>query len=195
MPTKRLFLDTETTSTDQKRAGVYQISGVIEYDKIYEEFNFLCNIFDNDLVEDSAFKVNEMSIEKIMKFPDPVSVFQQFIGLLSKHVDRYDKNDKFTAIGYFSEFDAQILRNWFNKNNDSYFGSWFWHPWIDVAQMAAYVYQEDRDIFPNFRLRTIAYAMSLINDKEEKNLHNALIDAKITRQMYWELDKILKEKE
>ena len=90
-------------------------------------------------------------------------------------------------IGYFSEFDAQILRNWFKKNRDDFFGSYFWHPWIDVAQLAAYVYQEDRDIFPNFRLGTIAYAMALVNDKEDKILHNALIDAKITRQMYWEL--------
>ena len=183
MITKRIFIDTETTSEDQKRAGVFQIAGIIEYEKICEQFDFHCNIFDGDLVEDSAFKTNEMSIEKIMKFPDPVSVFQQFIGLLSKHVDRYNKNDKFTAIGYFSEFDAQILRNWFKKNRDDFFGSYFWHPWIDVAQLAAYVYQEDRDIFPNFRLGTIAYAMALVNDKEDKILHNALIDAKITQQM------------
>ncbi len=192
MTTKYIFIDTETTSADVTRAGVYQIAGIIEYEKTCETFNFLTNIFEGDLVEESAFKCNGYTLEKIMKLPDPKDVFKKFINLLSNHVDRYDKADKFTAVGYFSEFDARVLRNWFTKNKDDYFGSWFFHPFLDVAQLAAYVYKEDRDLLPSFKLGSVAYAMGLIDSKEDELLHDALVDAKLTRQMYWQLDRILK---
>jgi len=189
---KLIFLDTETTGTDRKKSGVYQIAGIIECDGKAEEFDFKCNIFDGDLVDKKAFEANKMSINKIMTFPNPKDTFREFIDLLSKYVDRFDKKDKFVAIGYFSEFDAEILRTWFIKNNDNYFGSWFWHPFLDVAQLVAYVYQEDRDMFPNFKLSTVAYMLEVTNEKDEGVFHDALFDAKITRDIYWKLDKILR---
>jgi len=189
---KLIFLDTETTGTDRKKSGVYQIAGIIECDGKAEEFDLKCNIFENDFIDQKAFESNKMSIEKIMTFPDPKDTFNEFIELLSKYIDRYNKNDKFTAIGYFSEFDAEMLRNWFIKNGDNFFGSWFWHPFLDVSQLVAYVYQDNRDLFTNFKLSTVAYMLEVTNEKDEGVFHDALFDAKITRDIYWKLDKILR---
>lgn len=192
MKSKYIFIDVETTGLDHNKAGVFQIAGIIETPVVTEEFNFFTSLFEGDECEESALKVNKMTLDKIMRFPDPQDVFKKFITMLDKHVDRYDKTDKFTVVGYFAEFDAQVLRTWFNKNKHSYFGSYFFHPWIDVANLAAYVYQEDRDLLPSFKLVNVAYAMALIDSKEDDGLHNALFDAKLTRQMYWQLDRILK---
>jgi len=191
MINKLIFLDTETTGTDRQKSGVFQIAGIIEYKGVYEEFNFFCNIFDGDLVDEKSFEITDMTLDKIMKLPNPTDTFEKFVELLSKHVDRYDRKDKFTGIGYFSEFDAEMLRSWFRKNKDDYFGSWFWHPFIDVAQLAAYLYQENRDLFKDFKLKTVAYMMEATEEKDNEMYHDALFDIKLTRNMYHKLNKFL----
>ena len=191
MINKLLFVDVETTSTDRLRSGVYQIAGIIEYEKVYEEFNLFCNIFDTDIVDEKSLKAAGRTSLMLNELPNPVDIFQKFIDLLSKHVDRYNRNDKFTAIGYFSEFDAEVLRSWFKKNKDNYFGSWFWHPFLDVSQLVAYVYQENRDLFKNFQLKTVAYMVEATEEKNEEVYHDALFDVRLTRTMYYKLNEML----
>ena len=194
MSAKLLFIDTETTGVNTQKCGVFQISGIVEYNEIYEEFDFRCSLFDGDVVEETAFATNKMSVEKIMEFEDPTIVFKKFTEVLGKHVNRYDKQDKFITLGYWSDFDNQILRRWFEKNGDKFFGSWFYVPWVDVAQLATYVFKEDRDIFPNFKLATVLNAMYLSEENCDTMYHDAMYDVRKTREMYWKLDSILKEK-
>jgi DNA polymerase-3 subunit epsilon len=180
---KLLFIDTETTGIDPKTAGVWQIGGIIECGKRSEEFLLECDIFENDVVEKSATELTGITTAKLSTLPDPADVFDRFISILDKYVDRFDKKDKFTVVGYFSEFDQQVLRKWFEENDDSYFGSWFWHPWIDVAQMVAVEHLDKRDTIQNFRLQTIAEFMGIKYDGDGK-FHDALFDAQIARQIF-----------
>jgi len=186
MQNKVLFLDTETTSVDTEHCGMYQVSGIIDIGgKTVEEFNVFSDIFSDDLVEESAFEKNGYTLAKIHQLPYPLKAFSQFSNILRKYVDQYDKKDKFIVIGYMADFDNRVLRRWFSKNGNKFFGSWFWVPWLDVIQLAMYMYQDQRDQFENFKMGTVAKFMGL--ECEDKKAHDAVYDAQLTRQMYYKL--------
>jgi DNA polymerase-3 subunit epsilon len=182
---KRMFLDTETTSADRFKCGVWQIGGIIECGRRSEEFLFECDIFDEDEIDEEALKMNNLTIEDLAKKPDPTEVFQEFCELLGKYVDKYDKNDKFYHINFAAVFDCEVIRQWFLKNGDDYYGSWFWHPSIDLMVMAMYDNMGKRQEFKNFKIGTVArhYVISF----DEESLHNALYDAKVARAIYYKI--------
>lgn len=185
---KVIFLDTETTSVDTEHCGMYQVSGIIDIDgKTVEEFNVFSDIFSDDLVEKSAFDTNGYTLAQIHKLPHPLKAFSQFCNILRKHVDQYDKKDKFIVVGYMADFDNRVLRQWFSKNGNKFFGSWFWTPWIDVMQIAMYIFQDQRHEMENFKLITVAKFVGLVADADKN--HDALYDAKLTRDLYYELTK------
>ena len=190
---KQIFIDTETTGVNRETCGLYQIAGIIECGKRKEVFNFKFDIFEGCSVDESAFKTNGMSLEKIAQFADPTESYEKFIKLLDKYVDKYDKKDKFTFIAYGAEFDADVLRAWFQRNDDDYYGSWFFHPAVDVMNMAAYHYRFERNQFANFKLKTVAEYMKITKPifAEESDFHDALFDADITYQMFKQLEKEL----
>ncbi|MDD5053474.1 MAG: 3'-5' exonuclease [Sulfuricurvum sp.] len=179
---KQLFIDTETTGVNVNAVGMYQLGGVIVAGRREEEFEFNCDIFEEDEVNTDAFENNGMSIEKISSFPSPEIVLGKFIDLMDKYVDRYDRRDKFVVIGYGSEFDQQILRNWFYKLDDDYFGSWFWHPWVCVMNLAMFACQVSRAEMQNFKLKTVAEHLEI--PVVDEKLHTALYDAKLAREVY-----------
>jgi DNA polymerase-3 subunit epsilon len=184
---KLMFIDTETTGTDTLMSGVWQIGGIIECGRRSEEFLFECDVFEENIFDPSVVEVTGITPEKLSRMADPEETHQQFVELLDKYIDRYDKKDKFTAVGYFAEFDQKIIRNWFERNDDDYFGSWFWHPWICVANAVAFTYIKDRSDFANFKMEVVADQLGI--DFDSNNLHNALFDAKIAREIYYKLKK------
>ena len=188
---KLLFIDTETTGVDRQKSGIYQIAGIIECDgKVQEEFDFKCDIFKNDTVDEKVMIMNGKTLKDLRSYPGPEETFLRFTELLSQYVNKFDKEDKFIVIGYFADFDAEMLRTWFSKNNDKYFGSWFWHPWIDVAQLVAYLSIENRHLFPNFKLITVTSLLG-VDNKEEK-YHDALFGVRVTRELYVKVDTVLR---
>jgi len=183
---KTLFIDTETTSHHSSNCGLVQIAGIIEIDgKEKERFNINSNIFDDDWVSEEALEINNLTMEQINKFPKPRIAFAKFISVLKKHIDQYNKTDKFIVLAYKSEFDNNVLRKWFIKNNDNYFGSWFWNPWIDIMNLAMYVLQSERHQLTNFKLITVAEHLDInLNDR---NIHDALYDVELARKVYKEI--------
>ena len=184
---KQIFLDTETTGTEERECGVWQIGGIIRCGKRTEEFLFECDIFEEDTFDPKATEITGITIEKLETLPDPKDIYQKFTELLGKYVDKFDKTDKFIAINYGAEFDARVLRAWFEKNDDDFFGSWFFHPWVCMMNAVAFRYQNERPDFKNFKLETVL-DMLHIRVRDEK-LHNALTDAKMAMAIY---DKLMK---
>ena len=183
---KLLFIDTETTGDDTNFCGVYQISGIVDIDgEISEEFDLRCNIFKDDLVVQEALEKCNVKIEDIYKFDSPLKTFLNLKKILKKYVDPFKKEDKFVVIGYFADFDNRVLRRWFKKNNDEYFGSWWFHPWLDVAQIAAYVFIDQRIAIKSFKLSSVSEFAGL--NFEENKLHDSLYDARLTRELYCKL--------
>ena len=78
-----------------------------------------------------------------------------------------------------------FLRGWFDRNNESYFGSWFYFPPLDVMQIAAFQLLGKRHLMPNFQLTSV---YEEIIGEPMIDAHDALVDIKATRIL---LNKIL----
>ena len=107
-------------------------------------------------------------------------IYKQFVDLLSKYVDRYNKKDKFFLAGYnIASFDNSFLRAWFIQNGDKYFGSWFWSNCFDVMVLATPYLSEKRAEMENFKQGTVAKALGI--NVDDSKLHDALYDIEICK--------------
>jgi DNA polymerase-3 subunit epsilon len=189
---KFLFIDTETTGTEFDKHGIWQIAGCIYIDnEVKETFKFECAPLNTDQYDETAVKMSGKTIEQMKALQNPAICYRNFISLLSKYVDKFDKTDKFFFVGYNAQFDMQMLRSWFKKFGDVYFGSWFWFPALDVMALAAWNNTLDRKEMPDFKLGTLAQKYN-ITLQEGESLHQADADIRLTFELAKKLtDKIL----
>ena len=179
---KSIFLDLETTGVDYMKHGIYQIGGIIRYDNVYEEFEYNCDIFSDDEINLEAFINAKIIPEDLRKYPDPYETYLQFTNLLLKHIDKYNKKDKFIFTNFGAEFDSKFLRRWFESNGDDFYGSYFWHPPLEVQSLAMEYLKDKRAKMPNFKLSTVCKELGIHVD--ERKTHTALYDAKLAMQAY-----------
>lgn len=176
MKRKILWLDTETTGTDPKKHAVIQIAALFEIDgEIKDEFNGLMRPFEQDEIVDKALEVNNRTRDEIMSFENPQSVLSSFKSKLNEMVDKYNKQDKFILAGYNVGFDMDMMRSSFEKIGDSYFGSWFFWPVIDVRCSVAKEILKGFRAF-NYKLETVCNHFKITLD--------AMSDIKATRDLY-----------
>lgn len=180
---KRVFIDVETTGLDPAINGIVQISGLVEIDNKKEDvFNFTVKPLDDDIIEQSALDVNQITMDQINQFRHPLIVKNDVIKILSKHIDKYDTKDKAFFCAYNASFDYGFTRKWFEKQNDWYFGSFFWTPFIDIMTIAGEYLSDRRSLMPNFKLMTVALELGI--EIDETKLHDALYDIELTREIY-----------
>ncbi len=180
---KLICLDVETTGVACPASGLIQLAGVIEMDgEVRDSFDFHIRPFLGDEVSDEALVVNGITREELETYEEPQRIFTQFINILTRYIDRYDKSDKFYLVAYNARFDVEQLRAWFEKNGDQYFGSWFWHPAIDVMNMAALALAPNRPELANFKLPTVARFLGI--EFDENLGHDAVYDVQVTRQLF-----------
>jgi DNA polymerase-3 subunit epsilon len=179
---KLVFVDTETTGLDAKKNGIVQIAGsMARFDKeleIVERFNFRMRTLPNDVLEQTALDVNGLTVEQINSYPQPNEVHRVLTVLFGKYCDKYNKDDKMFLVGYNARFDYDFMREWFNKLNDKYFGSWFFFPPIDVMQTAIFNLMHERVFLPNFKQVTVAKHLGI--EFGEGGAHDADADIKVT---------------
>lgn len=189
MQIKFCFIDTETTGLDKIKNGIIQIAGkiVIFNDGNFEQkeaFNYNVRPFPNDVVEPGALQVNKKTVEEINSYEAPEVVHNNFVQLLSKYCDKFDRRDKFFFVGYNASFDYGMMWEWFVKCGDNYFGSWFWSPAIDVMTMAALKLLDHRHTMPNFKLQNVSM---FLNISPEGSLHDAMVDIDVTEKLFYKL--------
>lgn len=179
-----LFFDLETTGVLYWKNGIHQLSGLVEIDgKVVEEFDIKVRPNPKCIVEAQALEVAGVTLEQINSYQDMRDGYLQFTDILSKYVDKYNKQDKFHLAGYNNRgFDDPFLRAWFVQNGDTYFGSWFWSDSIDVMVLASNHLRAERYKMPNFKLMTVANHLGIPID--ESKAHDALYDVKVTRNVY-----------
>lgn len=189
---KILFFDLETTGLNPAKHGIHQISGKVVIDGVVKEkFNIHVQPNPQAIVEDEALQVAGVTREEIATYV-PFNVgYRQFVSIIEKYVDRYDKSDKFFLAGYnVAAFDAPFLRVFFLQNGDKFFGSYFWSSTIDVMVLAAYVLMEERAQMENFKQDTVAKKLGIVVD--DSKLHDALYDIEICYKIYLEVIKRMK---
>lgn len=181
---KQLFYDLETTGTMYWRNGIHQFSGMVVIDgEVKETFNYKVRPNPKADITEEALQVAGVTKEEILQYPPMQEVYSEFVQMLGKYVDKYDKTDKFFLCGYNNaSFDNQFLRAWFVQNGDNYFGSWFWSSAIDVMVLATQALMEVRSRMLNFKLCTVAQAFGI--KIEEEKLHDAMYDIYLTYEVY-----------
>lgn len=181
---KLLFFDLETTGTNPGRNGIHQISGQVVIDGIVKEsFDFHVKPNPKATIEDEALEVAGVTREQIAQYPAIGEVYAQFVAMLGKYVDKFNKKDKFFLVGYNNAaFDNQFLRGFFLQNGDNYFGSWFWANTIDVMVLATAYLAERRPEMENFKLSTVAKFLGVA--VSDDSLHNAFYDIELTKAIY-----------
>lgn len=181
---KLVFFDLETTGTNPGKHGIHQISGQIVIDGVVKEsFDFHVQPNPKALIEEEALKVGGVTREQILAYPPMQQVYQEFVAMLGKYVDKFNKKDKFFLVGYNNAaFDNQFLRGFFLQNGDVYFGSWFWSNSIDVMVLASAYLATRRPEMENFKLSTVAKTLGIaVNDD---SLHDAMYDIELTKAVF-----------
>lgn len=178
--TKIFWCDTETTGLNAWKNDIIQLAGLVEVnDIVLEEFNLNCQPHSYENVEDTALAVHGISLDDIKQFDNPLKTWNKFCRMLDKHVNKYDKNDKFILAGYNASFDKDMLYAWWSKCEQQFFGSYFEYKVFDVfplVYMFATYYGWD---VPNHKLETICDYLGI-----PIQAHDALWDIKASREVY-----------
>lgn len=181
---KILFLDLETTGVLVNRHGIHQLSGMIVVDgEVKERFDFKVQPNPQAQIEQEALDVAGVTKEQILAYPPMGAVYGQFVDVLDRYVDRFDKSDKFFLAGYnIAAFDCPFLRAWFLQNGDKYFGSYFWSNPIDVMVLATMRLAAKRAEMENFKQGTVAKFLGVKVD--DTRLHDAMYDIEVCKSIY-----------
>ena len=175
---KLLHLDVETTGLYAPGAGLVQVAGIVEIDgEEVETFDLRCRPFPGDLLNKDALQIIGKTREELAARPDPADTFRELLDVLDRHVDRFDKADKFFMVAYNASFDNEHLRAWWKKCGGEYFGAYFWTPPLCVMTLAGIALRPSRPDLPNFKLATVAQAMRITADGDP---HDALTDVRLS---------------
>ena len=180
----KMFYDLETTGLEVGKHGIHHISGMIEVDnEVKEKFDFKVRPFPKAIINEEALKVGGVTSEQIMSYEPMEKVYKKILMMLSKYVDRFNKQEKIFLVGFNNaRFDDEHLRKWFEQNGDTFFGSWFWGESLDVRVLAGQYLQERRSSIPSFKLPRVAIEVGI--EVDENRLHDAEYDIYLTREIY-----------
>jgi len=193
---KVFWFDLETTGLDCSKHALIQLAYIIEIDNVIRESgNMFIQPFKDDLIEDTALRVNKRSRDEMFKDPFllPSDAFKQLHAILCKYVNKFDKEDKYYPAGYNVHFDCGFLNRFFIKNGDKYYGSFFNGRNLDPKSLMAFLAYEGKITLTKHAL---AEACEYFKVKHE-NAHDALSDVTATRdlmKMLWNKDMLFGEK-
>lgn len=114
--------------------------------------------------------------------------YKQFTTWLAQYIDKYNKEDKAIFAAYNARFDNDFIRELFKRNNDNYFGSWFYSASLDI--MGTVIQCARFEIIPvpdNFKNVTICESFGI-----EHKAHNAIDDIKASRLAQLKMESLLK---
>jgi DNA polymerase-3 subunit epsilon len=189
---KLLHLDVETTGLYAPGAGLVQVAGIVEIDgEEVETFDLRCRPFPGDLLNKDALQIIGKTREELAALPDPADTFRELLDVLDRHVDRFDKADKFFMVAYNASFDNEHLRAWWKKCGGEYFGAYFWTPPLCVMTLAGIALRPSRPDLPNFKLATVAQAMRITADGDP---HDALTDVRLSAGIWRRLLRAAEKK-
>ena len=190
MSKKIFYFDTETTGLDCRKNDIIQLAYIIEIDgQIKEEGNFYCQPFNYNTIDNKALEVSKLTVAQIQTFSQPKEIYNKLHTILAKYVDKYDRNDKFSPAGYNINFDIGFLKNFFIKNDDKYYGSFFDYHMLDVYSLAYILEYKGILKLDNYKLVTLAKYFNI-----DFKAHNALEDIKTTREIFKKMLEYINKK-
>ena len=188
---KIIYLDCETTGLSPSRDSIHQLSGMIEINgEVVNQFDIKMKPFNIFELPDTYVTPVGGITKQMMLGPEYVTQqegFGYFKTALSQQVDKYDKQDKYHICGYNCQsFDMNFPRHFFEKNEDTYFGSWFYSASLDVMVIAANALRHERHKMANFKLSTVAKHLGF--EVGAEGYHDAMGDIRVTRDIFKSFD-------
>lgn len=189
---KVLFIDTETGSVNTNKAALIQLSGIIRIDKKdVETFNFLIKPFSGAEVTQAALEVQNRSLEELETdvYESEEVVYQKLIRIFDKYIDKYNKADKFVVAGYNVKFDVEILKAFFERNNNKYLFSYLDSSMLDplysirLLQIAGIL-----PVLENNKLETWCKHFGI-----ELKAHDSLEDITATKELIFKLIELIRK--
>jgi len=191
---KEFWNDTETAGLAPSSSALLQIAGQIIIDgDVKEEVNINLQPFPEDRISDKALEINGLKREDLFS-PDrmtPAAGYQALMNILKKYVDKYEPKDKFQFCAFNARFDADFIRQFMKKNSDTYFGSWFWFPPIDIMQWCMLLWMDERHMMKQFTLKSCCEHMGL--EWDDAQAHEAMYDIKMTRELAKNVRLLIRE--
>lgn len=177
---KIIILDTETTGTKASKHGIWQLGAIIEIDGEEVDSIKLEMNPGNVEIDPKALEVSNVNKDHILRLQSQSDAFKKFITLLDKHIDRFNKKDKLQFVGYRADFDMNMVRAWFIRNEHKYFGSYFYQNTIDLFSVVGMILINHRSSLENMKLSTICKLFEI----DLENAHDALDDAYATYDLF-----------
>jgi len=196
---KLLFLDVETTGTDDKKNGIHQIAAAIDINGVIQAN------FKMDFVPHPGAKYDPQTVKWWKENPDlglscesiqareftAERAYHEFVNFLDTYADKWNKADKFTFVGYNAHFDEVFIRAFMDIFKDhpifSLYGNYIFSGRIDVLSMVADDLAEQRHLVPSITLENAAEHYGLLIPEGEDIFHSADVDIAMTRDIYYKL--------
>lgn len=184
---KILFFDTETTGLSPEKHAIHQLTYSLMIDnEIVESADKRIAPWAGAEIDDKAIEISGTTREMLASFELPATVYTDFVVMLDKYVDRFNKKDKIFLCGYNNaNFDNGFLRAMFERHWNKYFGSYFWSSPLDVFVYASFKLKSVRHMMPDFKQGTVAKALGI--EVDDAKLHNAEYDLDILMKIYKKL--------
>lgn len=183
---KMIFFDVETTGLNPELNGIHQLAGeMVINGKVVDHFQFKTNVFKGCILDFKALAVSHTSVLELCSNPEESSVYHDFVRRVKYYQE--GEKDKFFLAGWRApEFDVKFLQAMFHRNDDSVnkgsFNYLFWSNPIDVKVLATQYLLEQRPLFEEFNLLSVAEYLDI--EVNETKLHTAYYDAYLTRRIY-----------
>lgn len=189
---KIIFIDTETGGVNPEKAALIQLSGIIRIDKKdVEKFNFYIKPFENSEVTEKALEVQGRTLEELKtdKYVEEKEVYKQFINLLDKYIDKYDRTDKFIVAGYNVRFDVDILKAFFQRHGNNFLFSYLDSSMLDpLYSIRLLQIAEVLPVLENNKLETWCKHFGI-----ELKAHDSLEDIVATKKLIGKLISLIRK--
>ncbi len=182
MSNKKCWIDVETGGLDYKKSCILTMGVLIDIDgEVIEELEIKMRPEADDLIDPRALKVNGITKEDYESWESQLIGYAKLMSLLTLHINKFDKNDKFIFCAYNATFDDGFLRQLFLRMGNKYYGSMFFWPKLDVQTLLAMKIAEGLRL-PNYKLTTVCEYFDI-----PFLAHSAIDDIKATKILYYKL--------
>lgn len=187
---KYLWVDVETTGLDPKINAPHQVAGEVVIDGIsVETFNLKFCPREGAVIEPEALLKTfpdltpKQAVDKVMSRKMlSKNAYSEFNYMMTRRVNKYDKDDKMVFCAYNAHFDAQFISDWYKGHGNKYFfGLCHGGAYFDPLTLALLVEMKaGKRIFkPNRKLATVCAHFGVDLSKA----HDAEFDIKATREV------------
>jgi DNA polymerase III subunit epsilon len=186
---KVLWLDLETSGLDPVKNGIIQFAALIEIDgEIKEAVDLRMDPCGKEITPE-ALEVQKTNLEEIKAYRPALEVRLDIKATLARHVDPYNKADKFIVGGFNVQFDIGFIEQLWKEAGDPYLRSFIGPLVVDPFRVQGFMEWAGACPIPTRRnLETLCNAWGV----ELGNAHNALADITATRELALRMRETIK---